>query len=293
MIRYDYTLEQINAAVDAVSPTWRTRADKRTETPVAQGHFAEQSSIWSEVKPVFIEIQKQKCVFCERQFETAEYGRIEYDLEHFRPKSSVEPWPPKGWKVTYQSAMGDPSPTGYFWLAYDLQNYAASCKVCNTPLKSNYFRVAGSRGAAETAVDKLQREKPYLCYPIGTFDDDPEDLVTFIATTAVPAAKTGHKRRRGEVIIDFFQLNQRDQLHHERARMIAILAAALKSIDAGLDVAENAVVVEQCAEPHVPHAGCLRAYRRLWDGDRPLDQRVHSLCRSFALSSVGGPPPVP
>jgi hypothetical protein len=61
--------------------------------------------------------------------------------------------------------------------------------------------------------------------------------------------------------------------------MITILGAALKSIEAGSDVTENVTVVSQCAEPHVPHAGCLRAYRRVWDRDRVLAQRIYSLCQ--------------
>jgi hypothetical protein len=63
--------------------------------------------------------------------------------------------------------------------------------------------------------------------------------VTFIATTAVPAVRSGHSRKRGEVIIDFFQLNAREQLHRERARMITMLRSALKFIEADIEVANN------------------------------------------------------
>lgn len=145
MIRYDYSFEQITAAVHAHDSKWLGKAAERTEKIKAKGKFEESSSIWSDVKSIYIGLQNRKCIFCERQFENAEIGTIEYDLEHFRPKSSVEVWPPERLGLNYGFGLGTASPNGYFWLAYHLSNYAASCKVCNSPLKSNYFPIAASR----------------------------------------------------------------------------------------------------------------------------------------------------
>jgi hypothetical protein len=291
MITYDYDINRIRAAVDALVPQWRTHAADRTRRLIREKTFAEASSIWSEVKPVFIELQHRKCVFCERQFENAEYGRIEHDLEHFRPKSSVKPWPPNGWSKTYDTPMGGKSSKGYYWLAYELMNYAAACKVCNSPLKSNHFPIAGRRATNQCSSNQLKKEQPYLCYPIGQNDVDPETLVTFIATTAVPAAKSGHQKRRGEVIIDFFQLNERLQLHRERARMISLLGGALKSLDAGTDVIDNTQLISGLEGTHIPHAACLRAYRRLWDSDRLLAKKVHSVCQLYSVGIEDAKPP--
>jgi hypothetical protein len=292
MIRYDFDLAQIEAAVDALNPQWRTNAAARTEALVAKGRYEETSSIWSEVKEVFIHLQNRKCVFCERQFESPEFGRIEYDVEHFRPKSGVRSWPPPDWPTTHDGPMGQPSPRGYFWLAYNLQNYAATCKVCNSPLKSDFFPIAGGRVTTRRTIDQMASEKPYLCYPIGRVDDVPEKLVTFIATTAVPAARSGNRRRRGEVIIDFFQLNGREQLHRERARMIMLLGFALKSIADEIDVADNERLATGLLQPNMPHTACLRAFRRTWDSDNPLARRIHSVCRDYAISVEGTQPPV-
>lgn len=290
MISYDCSIEQLKAAVEVVKPGWQVRANERAAEIIRKKKFDETGSIWSEVKDVFIELQHGKCVFCERQLESKEYGRIEHDLEHFRPKSSVKLWPPGGWEVSYNVPMGDESKDGYYWLAYDLENYAAACKACNSPLKSDYFPIAGRRAKTKRSYDPL-REKPYLCYPIGANDVDPETLITFKATMAVPVAASGHARLRGEVIIDFFQLNDRLQLHRERARMISILGSALKSIEVGIDVAVNTQVVSRMEGVHVPHSACLRAFRRSWDLDRPFAEKAHTACQLYAVGIEETKPP--
>jgi len=97
---------------------------------VAQGHYVETAAIWSTVKPVFMKLQLNKCVFCERQFESPLYGTIEFDLEHSRPKSNVLAWPDpqRHSALNYTVAMGDASEQGYFWLAYDPLNYVAPAR---------------------------------------------------------------------------------------------------------------------------------------------------------------------
>lgn len=157
-------------------------------------------------------LQLNKCVFCERQFESPLYGTIEFDLEHFRPKSNVPAWPDprRHSALNYTVAMGDASEQGYFWLAYDPLSYAVSCKVCNSIFKSNYFPIAGARGPVESSVADLTIERPYLCYPLGTQAEDLEALITFKATVAVPTQTAGPDRLRGQIIIDFFGLNARE-----------------------------------------------------------------------------------
>ena len=292
MIAYDCDIDGLKAAVGVLDSTWLAKAKKREKAIQEKKKFQESSSIWSDIKPVFIELQHRKCVFCERQFESQEYGRIEHDLEHFRPKSSVKSWPPQDWPTKYQTPMGESSKHGYYWLAYNLENYAAACKVCNSPLKADYFPIGGRRAKTKRSYSPL-REKPYLCYPIGKNDADPETLITFMATTAVPVATSGHERARGEVIIDFFKLNDRLQLHRERARMISLLGSALKSLEAGIDVAINTQVVSQLDGAHIPHAGCLRAFRRSWTSDKPLAARVHNACQLYAVGIEDAKPPQP
>lgn len=287
MIRYNVTPNNLEELVEEHKPGWLDRAATRTETFVDQRRYDESSSIWSEIKPVFIRIQGAKCIFCERALEGGPFGPIQHDLEHFRPKGSVKKWPKRGHPIRYDFEMGSAARTGYYWLAYDLMNYATSCKSCNSTLKSNYFPISKPRGTPLDSVSRLtSREKPFLCYPIGSVDEDPQKLITFDATTAVPVGRRGHKRRRGEVIIDFFSLNRRDDLHIERARMIASLGNALDLISMGRRVSKNQMIVNDVLSPIAPHSACSNSYFELWKSDQDRAYEVLDLCIDF-LSSRG------
>jgi len=286
MIRYDVRPDELEAAIRSEVPGWLERASLRTATLVEQCRYEERSSIWSEVKDVFMRLQHYKCIFCERKLETKKNGRIEFDLEHFRPKGSVAVWPDGVRSVSiYDYNTGMASSEGYYWLAYDIENYAAACKACNTNLKLNFFPIAGERGLPTTTVAELTAEKPFLCYPLGRMDEDPSDLITFTATTAIPAQPDGHGRRRGEMIIDFFDLNRRDGLHEERARMIAIFGPALRATSEGGGTAGEKALVQNIDSASQPHANCLRAFRRLWNTDRVTAEDVLDHCQILAAEA--------
>lgn len=40
-----------------------------------------------------MELQHSKCGYCEKWLEGSDYGTIEHDMEHYRPKSSVKAYP--------------------------------------------------------------------------------------------------------------------------------------------------------------------------------------------------------
>jgi len=282
MIRYPTTLKDIENEVAAIDPKWLSKAAKRSVKLIKAGKYVEASSIWSVVKPVFMKVQKNKCLFCERQFESEKYGKIEFDLEHFRPKGAVRKWPESAGVPPYAFETGDAA-DGYYWLAYSLANYAACCKACNTTLKSSYFPIAGSRAGL---AGNLPAEQPFLCYPIGSSDADPEDLVTFVGIVAVPAAQVGHDRRRGQVIIDFFDLNRRDTLEQQRATMIMLLGNALVAVDDGTGGPEDHEIIQACLKAHMPHAGCLRAFYRQWNTDKAYARDLHRLAKKRFLASA-------
>src|SRR5262245_18163470 len=75
-----------------VGADWLKKASDRTNQFRRNGRYEESSSIWSEVKPKYMELQHQKCAFCERKLESIDLGAIEQDVEHFRPKASVKAW---------------------------------------------------------------------------------------------------------------------------------------------------------------------------------------------------------
>jgi len=289
MIRHALNRKALRAYIKKEDANWFAKAAKRRKRLLALGLFKERSSIWSSAKPAFMLLQSNKCAFCERPFTGPDESRIEMDLEHFRPKGAVAAWTPPPGANPYPAALGDASPKGYFWLAYDPANYAAACKICNSDYKGACFPIAGRRCDRPAGAVRLAAEQPYLVYPIGTADDDPEALITFTGTIARPVAPDGPRHARAALIIDFFGLNKRDQLHIQRAETIERFGKALIAVANGAAAPADHTYVAEIRNPLIPHAACLRAFKRLWDQDEPAARRLFDACREMLAKRLVDP----
>lgn len=69
------------------------------------------SNIWGKSKDQLLKESSNKCAYCEAPLKAVAYG----DVEHYRPKSI------------------------YWWLAYNYENYLASCTLCNQAFKKDHF----------------------------------------------------------------------------------------------------------------------------------------------------------
>lgn len=263
MIRYPVTLKEIKTRVEKQAPGWLSDAKRKTAAFRKAGRYSENSPSWSKVKLVYMDLQQAKCGYCERKLESGTSGKIEWDVEHYRPKSGVKVWPSGALakKLEYSFTTGPASTKGYYLLPYHLLNYLAACKVCNTPYKSNYFPVAGRRrmiAAADPA--KMRSEQPFLPYPIGDIDDDPEQLLTFQGYICVPAAARGHNRNRAIVTIDFFRLNERDTLLEERAELIVIIWEMIKEVQRNSENKIASTFLQRVQSPASKHGNCARSF---------------------------------
>jgi hypothetical protein len=271
MIRYPLRPDVWREMVEDVSAGWLERAEQRTEGFRVAGHFDEPSSIWSQVKRVYMEVQGFKCGFCERRLEKSRYGNVEHDIEHFRPKRAVARWPSEQVRIErgadFPFELGGDADPGYFLLPYHIENYLISCKTCNTALKANAFPIAGARATGGDHPRHLMRtELPFLVYPIGTVDQhDAEDVIRFEGILPVPVAARGHRRRRAEVTIAFFALDSREILLEERAETILALHVAMSSLDDTVESTRAAatLLVERLISPKSPHANCARSFHDL------------------------------
>ena len=74
----------------------RTRPQHRTAPTLTQASIDRPIDLnWSNIKYLFINIQHNKCAFCERKLAAREDGgAIEHDVEHFRPKNAIKAWKP-------------------------------------------------------------------------------------------------------------------------------------------------------------------------------------------------------
>ena len=289
MIRYDISPRKLRTLVKRRVPGWIERAQKRTASFRKLGKYEEKSSIWSEVKPVFMDVQGDaKCCFCERKFEGTRLGRYELDIEHFRPKGNVKKWdcPPKlvreGVKLTATANAG----SGYHLLSYHLRNYAVACKSCNSGLKKDYFPISGPYDLNGDDPTKMKKELPWLLYPIGRLDIDPEEVITFYGYLPQSKSTKPLLRMRGLVTISFFGLddfNDRKTLLKERAWVIIYLHFLLVEAEDKKDK-QSSALVQNTLNPSSKHTNCARSFKRLFDDDRTKAAEVADLAKKYILS---------
>jgi hypothetical protein len=275
MIRYDISLQDIKKRIENLKggAKWLTDAKSRTAKFRKAKRYKEASSSWSKIKIVYMEMQHAKCAYCERKLESGAVGKIEWDIEHYRPKSKVKAWPPAklAKKFSYDFPLGPASNNGYYLLPYDLSNYLTACKVCNSPHKSDFFPIAATRRIlSSNSPAKLAKERPFLPYPIGKIDEDPESILTFQGFICIAAAGSGHKRDRGLVTIDFFGLNDRDTLLQERAELIVTTWAMLDRLNQDPSDVVATTYMERIRSDAMKHANCGRSFLRTYGHDRNL-----------------------
>lgn len=123
---------------------------------------------WGKLKEHLQDLYRDKCAYCDGAYQPFGYG----DVEHFRPKGAV---------------TEDPTHPGYWWLAYNPNNYLPSCQLCNQLAKKNHFPINGKR--AMGPKDSLAAEDPLLMHP----DSDPwSEHVRFTPTSSTdPNDKPG------------------------------------------------------------------------------------------------------
>ena len=151
--------------------------------PGANGWPNFKDSFWQGLKPNFMKAQFQKCGYCEVQISA--HG----DVEHYRPKSEVQELLAEGTELANSRKLNGrdhPAITelGYWWLAYEWENYLLSCAICNQKYKSALFPVNPDRPVRNHQKFKAQnprksdvkKERPLLINP---FEKDLDPFVHF------------------------------------------------------------------------------------------------------------------
>ncbi|MDT3335912.1 hypothetical protein Q4Q49_11420 [Shewanella sp. SP1S1-7] len=155
------------------------------------------SRVWRDFYELLPASLKHKCWYCE-----AEEIRSDMPVDHFRPKNKVE-----------EDKLHD----GYWWLAFDWQNYRCACTFCNSRRvfdeteggKACRFPLENPDERAFTPADqaKLRNERPNFLDP---FNPDDEKLLWF-DNDGLPIAKpaaTAEQQAKVENSIEIFHLNE-------------------------------------------------------------------------------------
>ena len=295
MISYPVSDADLDAGIDVFDPTWRAKAKAATAACRAAGRYVKEDAagktiegLWGDIKDELTARQNGKCCYCERLLESRAFGRVEHDVEHFRPKSTVKNWFTAevksdfpDWPATLH--MGGDSAKGYFLLPFDARNYATSCKTCNSALKRDYFPIAGTARLTAVSPKAARLEKPFLIFPVGEWDERAESLIEFEGITARPvhdATADLLRHWRARVTIRFFRLNHggtgpapvsggegRENLYRERAEAISALAFALDALETATTAAKRKTCenkIKRCISAKSSHTNCCQSFLRRW-----------------------------
>lgn len=199
------------------SADWLRKADSLTESLITATDDIERKEIidknssakhWRELKPNLP--YAHKCWYTEIVNTGAPYH-----IEHFRPKkqvvkSSFEEAQRIGWTAINQIA------DGYWWLAFDWQNYRIAVNDMNSIYKKNYFPLQLNSFIAYTANDDYSLEQPFLLDP--TVQGDP-NLLTFEPDGSARETitdSTDIRHIRAKVSINIYGLNNIQNLKEAR-----------------------------------------------------------------------------
>lgn len=152
------------------------------------------------VKRKLIQMQHNKCCFCESKITHVSFG----DVEHFRPK--------KGYMADEHSELKRP---GYYWLAYKWENLLFCCELCNRRFKKNLFPLLNEAKRAHSHHDDYANEEPEFIDPSLV---DPSIHISF--REDVPYAIEGSEQ--GEKTIIALGLRDRPNLVPRRRERLDI-----------------------------------------------------------------------
>ncbi len=151
--------------------------------------YIKDNQAWKNgVKDFYSKIQGRKCGYCERML--TDYG----DVEHYRPKSAIFTIKQAGTeKDDLNNTQGrkfhkppdsGTTDSGYWWLAYNWDNYLVSCGICNQAWKNALFPIANGHQTRPLKGDE-NTEDALLLDPFGP--KDPTQHLEFTSVGGIRA----------------------------------------------------------------------------------------------------------
>ena len=222
---------------------WRARAKAATDEVIANGKPDKwKDTIWSALKQYLYLLSENKCGYCEVDVFPVSLGEV----EHYRPKGRVD----EDTAAKHQ---------GYYWLAYDPNNYVPTCPQCNGGKgKTNRFPISGKRSTKPG--DDLAAEKPLLLNPF--HKESPAKHLRFHVREDDPAfGQIKGRTPTGKKSEEIYRLN-RGGLLTSRKQELTVLLERLRLVWGDPQKLENLMV--EIEEARRPYAGSMIAAVLEW-----------------------------
>lgn len=134
--------------------------------------------VLERLQSYFSKAQYRKCGYCDMK--ATEVG----DVEHYRPKSAIYSLKTQGHEQDgLQNVKGrtyeDDCEHGYWWMAYDWNNYLYACSICNRTWKNALFPLENGRERLtgdevyrykSPCINSYVNESPLLLNPYDTIN---------------------------------------------------------------------------------------------------------------------------
>lgn len=215
---------------ECLTQAWRDNADAAKAKIMAAANSDERkeilkkassSKVWRDYYELLPENLKKKCWYCE-----AAEIRSDMPVDHFRPKNKVEE---------------ENGHDGYWWLAFDWENYRCACTFCNS--RRNFEESEGGKAckfplsnpeSRASSPEDVQHEIPDFLDP---FNPDDEKLLWF-DNDGLPVPKpdsTEGQERKVKNSIDIFHLHE-SRIVRERNKIRLNIQKLVNNLRKGEDI---------------------------------------------------------
>lgn len=146
----------------------------KTISPRPGNRKPRKCDFWKNYKSDFSRMQHGRCGYCEQHIISTQPS----DVEHYKPKGHVSSLDPNnaGREVDYLSRVRDRKElldqhigTGYWWDAFEWDNYLLACRICNSGWKRNFFPIEGDP-TLRTRPTRNVLENPLILNPFEEVD---------------------------------------------------------------------------------------------------------------------------
>jgi len=159
-------------------------------------------------------MQGRICAYCSRQLERYD----ELEVEHFRPKNNV---------------ADDPTHGGYWWLAYEFDNYFLGCRTCNaTSTKGSKFPLLDATAVRVTwhtrgAIAKEPRAFVDPCVDVWLDDGFVVKVEDLTCIFEASPGLSDDQRNRFDYTCKFFHLNDDPEVLRARVGLYDLVLDSL------------------------------------------------------------------
>jgi hypothetical protein len=222
----------------------------RRKTVPERKQYIGDNADWNKFQPAMLKLSHNKCWYSE-----APIGNSDFEVDHFRPKNKARQ------KIDYTKPASQSivnKQDGYWWKAYDWDNYRLSGALANklrrdrlgdcddVKGKGDYFPLNLINGRVANDEEDLGCEEIILLDPANPFD---VTLLTFDKGIAVPATTDDSEIDRVKQSIFYYHLDL-DQLNTARKIVwddcVDQIKDAKQSIDRENDSINKKIMITKC-----------------------------------------------